>query len=227
MDIILLHGAIGASDQLIPLSNQLTSLGYKCHLLDFSGHGRKSIADSLSIEQFSNELNAIIESKNLVQPHVFGYSMGGYVALYLANKQPERLGKIITLGTKFHWNEEIAKVESKKLNPEKILEKVPKFAAILEKRHGSKWKELLHQTALMMEGLGKEPLLTVSIYNSIANKVLIGLADSDEMVSLEETVNVRKAIQSSSMFILPSTKHPIETVNIDLLSSIIENFIRP
>ena len=39
-NIILLHGAIGAKDQLEPLAAELKQQGYNVFTLSFSGHGQ-------------------------------------------------------------------------------------------------------------------------------------------------------------------------------------------
>lgn len=223
--IILLHGAIGASDQLNPLSLELKSKGYECFTLDFSGHGTKSFTNGFGIAAFSSELESFIESNNLKQPHVFGYSMGGFVALYLASKRQDLLGSIVTLGTKFEWSPEIAAKEIKMLDPVTISEKVPKFAEALEKRHGEKWKLLLQKTAEMMLELGRNNALTENEYAKISNRVLIGLADNDTMVSRDETNFVAANIRNAKQFGLAETKHPIETVNPKQLGEIIIQFI--
>ena len=170
------------------------------------------------------ELEQFIKANNLQQPTVFGYSLGGYVALYLAKEQPTLLGNIITLGTKFEWSPEISAKETKMLDSKVILEKVPKFAEALQNRHGNDWKLLLQKTAEMMIALGNKNALSLNDFASIENKVLIGLADKDNMVTLEETTAVYKQLKNGAMYMLPSTKHPIETVNIELLSKIIQEF---
>jgi len=222
--IILLHGAIGAKDQLEPLAAELKQQGYNVFTLSFSGHGQTPFASIFGIEQFALELEQFIKENNLQQPTVFGYSMGGYVALYLAHQQTNLLGNIITLGTKFDWNPAIAQNEVKMLDSKTIIEKVPKFAEALQKRHGQDWELLLQKTAEMMLSLGNKNTLTLNDFTSIENKVLIGLADKDNMVSLEETTAVYKQLKNGAMYMLPNTKHPIETVEIKLLIEIIKRF---
>ncbi|MBI3518137.1 MAG: alpha/beta fold hydrolase [Bacteroidetes bacterium] len=223
-DIILLHGAIGAKDQLEPLAKELQQQGFQVHTLNFSGHGQTPFADNFSIEQFATELEQFIKANHLNKPTVFGYSMGGYVALYLAHQQPNVLGTIITLGTKFEWSPEIAQKEAKMLDAKTIIEKVPKFAEALKQRHGRDWEVLLQKTAEMMISLGNKNTLSLNDYTTIENKVLIGLADKDTMVTLEETTAVYKQLKNGAMYMLPDTKHPIETVDVELLSQIILRF---
>ncbi len=224
--IILLHGAIGAADQLEPLAKELSSIGHKTHSLNFSGHGQTPFKNNFGIAQFATELKLFIEENNLSQPNIFGYSMGGYVALYLAAQYQNLMGCIITLGTKFEWSPEIAQREIKMLDSKTILEKVPKFAEALEKRHGKNWELLLKRTGEMMIDLGNNNLLNAAIFSKIQNKVMIGLADNDSMVGEDETNNAASKIMSASRYTLQNTKHPIESVNLNGLRQVISSFIR-
>jgi esterase/lipase len=224
--IILLHGAIGAADQLEPLARELTNAGFKTYTLNFSGHGQTPFQEQFGISQFANELRSFIEENKLEKPEVFGYSMGGYVALYLAAMQPELLGSIVTLGTKLDWSPAIAEKEIKMLDPKTIQEKVPKFAEALQNRHGENWQLLLQRTANMMLDLGSNNLLNKNTYAKIKNKVAIGLADNDNMVSIEETDNAASKIVGCLRFNLSNTKHPIETVNVTYLADLITKFCK-
>lgn len=223
-DIILLHGAIGAEDQLLPLAEHLTQKKFKVHHFSFCGHGGQAFAPHFGIEQFAAELYQFILERNLQQVNIFGYSMGGYVALYLESQKPNLIGKIATLATKFDWTPEGAIKEAAMLNPETIQQKVPNFAEALQKRHGDQWGELLNRTAEMMKVLGDAPLLTEAVLKTIESPVLLGLGDKDLMVSLDETRKVFAALSKANMYMLPNTKHPIEGVNVELLSTILSNY---
>ena len=223
-NIILLHGAIGASDQLEPLAKELSENGFKTYSLNFSGHGQASFQNQFGIVQFAYELKSFIGKNNLVKPDIFGYSMGGYVALYLASQHPNLMGKIITLGTKFEWSPEIAAIEIKMLDAKTILEKVPKFAEVLQRRHGNNWKLLLQKTAEMMVELGTNNLLNKNSFSNIINKVMIGLAEGDNMVSVTETNYAASMINGAKRFTLHNSKHPIESINTGRLTEIILKF---
>src|SRR5688572_20485894 len=162
--ILILHGALGSASQLESVKSAMESSGMTVHSLNFSGHGGASFQNHFGIEQFADDTLKYIKSHHLKQVNIFGYSMGGYVALWLAKKYPDIVGKILTLGTKFDWSAESASREVKKLNAEKILEKIPAFARILESRHApNDWKILIQKTADMMMALGESPILTKEI----------------------------------------------------------------
>jgi pimeloyl-ACP methyl ester carboxylesterase len=226
-DIILLHGAIGAADQLQALAQALSTKGFNVHTLTFSGHGQQAFQNLFSIEQFAAELYLFIIEKNLDQPHLFGYSMGGYVALYLAAQKEQLIGKIATLATKFDWTPEGAQKEAAMLDPETLQQKVPQFAAVLQKRHGeNQWAELLVKTTEMMHALGAKPLLNEAMYTAIHHPVLLGIGDKDTMVSLEETRLVFKSLTNANLYVLPGTKHPIENVQTELLVPFLDHFFK-
>ena len=105
--LLLLHGAIGSKQQLQELADILEHK-YIVHTISFSAHGGTSISNEpFSIELFAQEVLSYLEEKNIIQTTVFGYSMGGYVALYLAKHFPQKINKVITFPTKFHGKKKI------------------------------------------------------------------------------------------------------------------------
>jgi len=222
--ILLLHGAIGAKDQLTTLAEQLKP-NYIVHTLNFSGHGGEPMPTHFSIEIFANDVLNYLDKNNIDKINIFGYSMGGYVAMCLAKIHPSRISKIMTLATKFHWTEKIAEKEIKMLNPEKIQEKLPEFAKTLEIRNKpNDWKLTLKETAEMMIALGKKNTLQLSDYETIDHQTLICIGDKDTMVTLEETIAVYRQLKNANFLVLPYTQHPIEKVDLERISSEIRNF---
>ena len=223
--ILLLHGALGAKSQLTPLQTLLSET-LDCYVMNFEGHGDRPSDHEYSISRFSKNISDYILEMNLNKPHIFGYSMAGYAALNLAQRHSDAIGKIITLGTKFNWTPEGAQKEVKMLDPEKILEKVPAFAAHLEHVHSANlWKNVLQKTSDMMIRLGDSPLLNKEILEQINNDVLIMLGELDHMVTEAESIHAAVALPNGTFRKLEGTKHPIEKVNIELLASRIQEFI--
>ena len=154
-----------------------------------------------------------------------GYSMGGYVALYLAKHHPEKINKVFTLATKFLWTPEIAEKEIKMLDAEKIQEKIPAFAQTLANRHApNDWKVILKKTSDMMIALGNKNSLTLSDYETIKQPVLIGIGDKDTMVTSEETIDIYRKLKNANFIVFPDMQHPIEKVDVERLSKEINLF---
>lgn len=223
--LLLLHGAIGAEDQLNPLK-QLLKDQYIVHSFSFNGHGGTSFSgDAFSIAGFAEEIGSFLSTHNIARAYIFGYSMGGYAALYFAAQHPQKVAGVVTLATKFHWDETTAAKEITMLNPVKIEEKIPAFAQALAARH-SDWKLLLNQTANMMLEMGKKNPLVLTDHSTIDTPVLLMLGDRDKMVSLEETVAVYKTLPHAALCVLPDTDHPIEKVDAKRIASEIGLFIK-
>ena len=212
--LLLLHGAIGAMDQLSELEIYLAD-SFFVHRLNFSGHGGyPATHQPFSIRLFSQDVINFLDKKGIETINIFGYSMGGYVAMYLAKHHPQRIQKIITLATKFTWNEAIAANEIKMLNVDKIEEKLPDFANSLKKRHApNSWKTLLEKTAAMLVEMGEDNPLKPIDYLSIQHSTLLMLGDRDKMVTLDETLEVYKNLPNAQLAVLPNTPHPIEMIN--------------
>ncbi|MBC7936925.1 MAG: hypothetical protein H7Y86_16380 [Rhizobacter sp.] len=135
--------------------------------------------------------------------------------------------KIITLATKFYWDETVAAKEINLLQPQIIQEKIPAFAAVLAGRHAPlDWKEQLQHTQSLLLKLGKKNVLTLNDYNEITAPCLLMLGDRDKMVTLMETVDVFTQLPYGSMAVLPETSHPIEKADLALLKVYIDRFLK-
>jgi pimeloyl-ACP methyl ester carboxylesterase len=224
--LLLLHGAIGSTCELEPLA-KLLSDHFHIHIINFSGHGGRKITNDFSIKNFAEEVSNWITERGLSKINIFGYSLGGYVAMYLGRHYPDTVENIITLGTKYRWNTEIAAKEVALLRPETIQVKVPAFAEELRQRHSPvEWKDVLNKTAEMLTGIGAKPPLNANDYEKVKSNSLLLLGDSDKMVTLEETVDVFNKLPSSRLGILPGTPHQIKQVNLSLLGLLIVNFLQ-
>ena len=223
--ILLLHGALGCSKQLAPLE-QLLSPHYTVHCLNFEGHGGDVITNDFSIDLFANNVLNYLKEQQIDSCHIFGYSMGGYVALHLVNHYDVTIKSIITLGTKFNWSPEISAKEVKMLNPDKIAEKVPKFAGYLQQLHQEQWKNVVLQTAKLMHDLGNESKLNDEEFESIKTNTLIGIGNKDVMVSLEESKHVSQLLPHAQLKVYENFEHPIERVDIAHVANEIKSFTK-
>ncbi len=222
--IIFLHGALGSKEQFEGLRNSISHT--PTFAFNFDGHGDTPTNHPYSTSLFVDNLDSFMQKNQIDQAHIFGYSMGGYVALSFALKFPERVGKILTLATKFDWTPESAAKESKMLDPQKIEEKVPHFAQALKERHDPlDWKEVLNKTAEMMINLGNGAGLSDQDLNSIQNEVLISRGSEDRMVNEAESKKAANLIPNGSFHTIEGGKHPIERVDLEMLSKIINQYL--
>lgn len=223
--LLLLHGALGDKSQFQTLADWLQA-DFIVHTLNFSGHGGAAMPTRFSIPGFENDVLNYMDENKIKSAHVFGYSMGGFVALHLAKSNPERIQKIFTLGTKLEWSPEIAARETRMLDAAKIAEKVPAFANQLKNRHApNDWKEVLEKTSEMMTTLGDNPL-SEKFFASISAPARLSVGDRDTMSSVDETNAAYRQIPGASFMVLPDTQHPIEKVDLERLRNELLLFFR-
>ena len=223
--LLLLHGALGSASQFDELKNKLNHQ-YDVHTFDFSGHGADNYGGALSIELFANDILNYLTDNGIEKCKIFGYSMGGYAAVTLAFKHPDRINSIITLGTKWQWDPDIAAKETKMLDADNISEKIPAFAEMLRYRHkGQGWRTLLKRTEELMTELGNKGGLKEEDLRNIDIPIHIWLGLEDRMVTKEESLAVSNRIKTATFRILESMPHPLEKLDMEFLAEeIIKTF---
>lgn len=223
-DLILLHGALGSKEQMNPFISFLRD-HFTLHTFSFSGHGGLPVEGEFSISRYAKDLDNYISSKNLLGCSVFGYSMGGYVALQLASQKPGAIGKIMTLGTKFDWTPESAAKEIKMMDVEKIESKVPRFAKMLSERHApTDWKMVLNKSAEMLYSLGNGAALKENDLCKIKCEVLIALGSEDKMVSREESIWAAGHLPNGKFITLDNIPHALETADPEAIARLMKKF---
>lgn len=225
-NLILLHGALASGEQLQDLSSLLQD-HFKVHIYEFDGHGTSSgSANPFQISNMAEDLEKYCLLHKIENTYLFGYSMGGYVALSHNLSYPLRAQKIVCLATKFDWNPESSHKEASILTSKNILTNFPGFASLLQQRHGANWEKVLEKTATMMKGLGERPLLNETNLPNVKADCLLLLGDKDHMVSVEETTSAANAIPNCNFIILENTIHPMEKVDSKKLATVLIQFFQ-
>ena len=213
--VLLLHGGLGASDQMGPLAQALQA-ALDPLVLDLPGHGAARLEGPFDVVTMTARVIAELDDAQEGAVGIFGYSMGGYVALATARQRPDLVRAVVTLGTKLDWTPESAARETRFLDVAKIRAKVPYFAEELERRHTALgWEQVLERTAAMMTALGAAPVLTADALKEIACPVRLMVGDRDGTVSVEESFAASRAIQKGELEVLPGAAHPFEKVSLE------------
>ncbi len=220
--LLLLHGALGSAKQFESINEGLNDT-FDVYSFDFDGHGNGSSTTGMSIELFAENLLNFVKRNDLQNAIVFGYSMGGYVALLLESQHPGLFKSILTLGTKFNWSVESAEKEIQMLNPDKVKEKVPAFGTYLhEIQSPTNWEQMMKQTKELMVRLGNKPLLNIEVLNRVTLPVTLCLGEFDKMVTKEETIWAVAGLKNADFLELEGVQHPIQLIDPGIIIELIK-----
>lgn len=223
-NLLLLHGALGARSDFDHF--QKHDFGTSIlHTLDFHGHGEEDgmDQDGFRIEAMAEQLIDFLYAYPQQKFHLFGYSMGGYVALYAASLIPDLCLSITTLGTKYDWNPETAVKEAAMLKSDEIKQNFPEWAQRLKRKHGaSRWERVVHHTANMMLDLGSNPRLGPEQLLKVKVPCIIGRGSKDKMVGEEESKAMASLIPNARYVELEGMPHALEKIPVEVLTKLIQ-----
>lgn len=101
--LLLLHG--GLFDIDLQFGELLPSLAATRRVIaaDFQGHGRTNDIDRpLTCADLASDVVGLLQHLDVPQADVFGFSVGGGVAMHLAIRHPELIRKVIVSSVSFH-----------------------------------------------------------------------------------------------------------------------------
>ena len=97
--VVFAHGLLW-SGRLFDRQVEALAPRYRCVTFDFRGHGRSEVtADGYDMDSLAADAAGLIEALGCAPCHFVGLSMGGFVGMRLAIRQPRLLRSLILLET--------------------------------------------------------------------------------------------------------------------------------
>ena len=101
--LVLLHGGLFNIDLQFGLLLPGLAASRQVIAADFQGHGRTNDIDRpLTSAYLASDVIALLQHLGVAQADIFGFSVGGGVALHLAIRNPELVRKLIVSSVSFH-----------------------------------------------------------------------------------------------------------------------------
>ncbi|GCE15824.1 alpha/beta fold hydrolase [Tengunoibacter tsumagoiensis] len=99
--LVMLHGGLGNFAMLAGLAPTLAQ-DRQVIGVDLYGHGRTALTDRpFDLGQIGDDIAGLIQYLGFEKADIFGYSLGGAVALQTVIRHPERVDKLVVLSTPF------------------------------------------------------------------------------------------------------------------------------
>jgi pimeloyl-ACP methyl ester carboxylesterase len=214
-------------------SHQRSSVGsiYRVILPDLRGHGTSAAPEGIyTVDEMADDVLELLDALQIAEPVVIGgLSMGGYVALSIAARHPERLKALMLINTRASADtSETARVrEELARQVEASGETEPVVAAMLPKlftratfEHHPRLVARLHDVMARtparavvgtLRGLAIRPDRTDDLAGIAVPTLILAGAD-DALISLEESESMARLIPGSTLVIIPEAGHlaPLE-----------------
>lgn len=225
--LVVLHGAAGAT--MLETAPLIGHLEQRFHVLalDFAGHGATdAIADAdFGIPFFADNVLALFDAFELDKAHLFGFSMGGYVALHFASNHPQRIDRLAVHAANLIWDEPLVEAMNARLNAESIIEKYPALTSHLETAHGD-WQQLFKRMQQMVRKLPEHTGVLEAVA-SITQTALVSAVDNDDLFTLDAPLTLHRMLPNSTLAILPGTRHAFADVDPALYNRLLMQHLIP
>lgn len=219
--LLLLHGAAGSTQtetrRLVP------HLEPYLHVVavDFTGHGASSNVrpdQSLTPELFAANAEAVLDALDVSAAHVFGFSMGGNMALQLAHMAPERVQRVMAHGAHIDWTTATVDAMSRRLD------RADADADRMDALHGD-WNALSAALRTFIAQLPGAALRLRRQMQTVAQPVLVSMVDDDDLFPLQAALTLHNALPNSRLAILPGRRHALQHQRIAPLATQIRTFV--
>jgi pimeloyl-ACP methyl ester carboxylesterase len=200
--LVVLHGAFGwaAAYPTLAKNRQLIAV-------EQQGHGHTADIDRpLTIEQMADDTAALLKHLKIDQADFFGYSMGGNVALAIAIRHPDLVGKVAINGSQFGKIEDafdpenLKQFKSMPANFAPPMLKGPYDKVAPDPKHWPVLVGKVKKMVLEFKGFSREDM------KAIKAPVLITLGDRDA-IRVEHAVEMYRLIPNAQLAIIPGADH--------------------
>jgi pimeloyl-ACP methyl ester carboxylesterase len=221
--VILIHGFPLSSELWIPQRGVLAD-DYRVITPDLRGFGQSEPPrGNISIAQYADDIIAIMDSLGIGQATIGGLSMGGYIAMAMLRRNPNRVRAVMLMATKAPGDTEAGKQARNEMI---ALARSDGAAAVAEKmlpkmltaRTRAENPELVAFARTMMAGASVEgitgalgalrdrPDSTATLQN-LQLPVLILVGAEDELTPPSEAEAMHAAIRESRLEVIPEAAH--------------------
>lgn len=221
--VVLLHAAFVGAAAWVAQAPALVSAGFRVHVPERRGHAHTRDVDGpLTYEVMAADTIAYLEAEVGGQAHLVGWSDGAVVALLVALRRPDLVGRMVLIGQYYNASGRVPGSELDRL------------------LHSAEAKEFLRQGygpvspdgpahfevayAKTMAMIDSGPEIDLAALAAVCAPALVLQGDRDE-VTLEHGAAVAAALGDGRLAVLPGTHGlPIELP--ELVNTLLISFLR-
>lgn len=222
--LLLLHGGLDTNALWVGQMEALVA-HYRVYAPERRGHGHTADVDApLSYDVMAHDMVGFVEKVVGGQVRVVGWSDGAIVGLLTAMARPDLVRSLVLIGgaadeagyvPQFH---KIARLPGDS-------EEFQAFRAVygaVSPDGAQHWPVIFGKVTGMWQS---EPHIPLGDLESVAARTLLVCGD-DDLVSLEHTVAMYRAIPDAELAVIPGTSHLAPLEKPDLVNTVLLGFLR-
>jgi len=211
--VILLHGGLGHSGNFANQIEPLTTIAYRVIVIDSRGHGRSTRdARPYSYELMAGDVLAVMDTLDVRQAGLVGWSDGAAVALTLAKTHRERVAGVFFFAC--NMDPSGVKAETDESNP--LLRRcfarhAADYAALSALRprsedgfDGGDFQSLVDAVTAMQRS---QPNWSADDLGSVTRQVAVAAAENDEFIRREHLQYLARAVRVGTYIELSGVSH--------------------
>lgn len=223
--ILFIHGAAGSTLlETAPLMKRLEPAFHTVGL-DLGGHGSSTFPSSgpLRMETFVEDTVAALDAVDRTSAHIFGFSLGGAVALRLAQTYPECVDRLALFQTNARWPRDLSAQMKRRLELNRLRQRAPEQAERLESIHDEP-NRLLRELRDFVETL---PVASEPMWRSLSDvtaPTLVSSVDRDPLFGTDVPQTLKEKLPNARLAILPGEHHSLLDAPLSLLAPLVRDF---
>lgn len=216
--LVMLHGAAGCTTlETAPLMRQLETQ-FHVVAVDLQGHGASPATNApISVETFTDDILALLDSLSLDEAALFGFSMGGNVALNVARRAPDRIRAVAAHGANVTWTRERAADMQARLNADRLAERSDRLVQHLSAHHNN-WDRLFRQMHGWVATLPKQTPNMQAMAREVTVPTLVSCVDRDDLFPLSETLTLHALLPDARLEVFRGSHHALPLAPLDRLA---------
>jgi pimeloyl-ACP methyl ester carboxylesterase len=226
--LVLLHGGLLTIESsfaaLIPELGQ----SHQVIAVELQGHGHTGDIDRApTVPNLAGDVVALLDHLGIGSADLFGYSLGGLVALEAAIRHPERTGRLVLAAVHFRPDGYHDEIRFPERHPDST--RMPTQAEFDQMRAdhlqvAPEPGDLDSFTAKAEAEVGAFQGWPAEVLGEVANPTLLMIGDHD-FVRIEHAAEMLSRMPNAQLAVLPGTTHMTLTQNADVVIPIVSAFL--
>ena len=216
--LALIHGLGGAPSELEPFRTAFAP-EQEAWCPTLLSHGGRPMPPVGGFDPMIADLIRQLEAKSRHWGVLFGYSLGGYLALYLARRFPRRVAGVVMLAAPVFYRDDVMSFIRYLVSPERIYGGSEAKREEIRRHYGGDGilEERIARALALFQRLHGDPPLRADDLATIDTPVLLVSGEEDLFAPRPAVEEIAARLPRAEMHLFPGRMHPLDGAPINAI----------